>query len=437
MAISIQIVIEVTGETPGGPAVALEFSYAKLQTSPTVTLSLADTTAITSYQWDLIDVPTGSSAVLSDSTVAEPTFDPDVPGTYLIQCTVNAGGAYARNAVAFTTENRALRKPAAGESIEFHAVTGWKAGTDELFDAVDAGDPDAVHVDVNSEIVGVDQKAAVVAADVLLIEDSEDSFSKKRVVVGAVGGSGGSEAKLWAPPGVAHAEDDEFDSVSLDAAWGVQNITAPAAGSFSEGVIDSYDTAFNSGNVLRTEHNIDSKRSWLLMQPPGSGDSFMVFKPYTLPTNVLMYARMTYGRKISGAAVGDSEVALAFMTATGGVPTTASRVQMTLNHLTSGITRARAHYYNVSMGEIGEVDTSDVDQQGQALEYVAIHKVGTDYHCWVGTESNWFWMATYSSIGFVPDLVGFLVRNVTVTAPGACIHGIDFIRFLETDTFLI
>jgi len=251
------------------------------------------------------------------------------------------------------------------------------------------------------------------------------------------GSSDGANSSLWARPSAAHAEDDEFDSGSLSGDWAVQNLTAPAVGSFSEGAIDAYDTAFNSGNVLRTEHNGDAKRSWLLVQPPGSGDVFAVFKAYTLPTNLLMWSRMTTGRKVTGSAVGDSEIGLAFMTATAGVPTIASRVEMKLNHLTSGISRARAHYYNVSSGEIGEIDTSDVDQQGQALEYVAIHKVGTDYHCWVGTESNWFWMATYSGIGFTPDLVGFSVRNASVTAPGACIHGVDFIRFIETDNFLL
>lgn len=139
MALSIQIVIDVSGESQGSPGVARTFPYSRLAGPPIVTLSLADTSGVTSYSWGFIDIPEGSSAVLSSATVPTPTFSPDIQGTYLVQCTVNDGQSYARNAVAFTTEFQAFRMPAAGETVEFDPITGWKEAVNELFERVDVG----------------------------------------------------------------------------------------------------------------------------------------------------------------------------------------------------------------------------------------------------------------------------------------------------------
>ena len=57
--------------------------------------------------------------------------------------------------------------------------------TDNRTDAV------AIHDNVAGEIVAVDEKGSPVAADLVLIEDSEDSNSKKRVQIGNFPGSGG------------------------------------------------------------------------------------------------------------------------------------------------------------------------------------------------------------------------------------------------------
>ncbi len=191
MTLSIQIVVDVTGETSGTPGVARTFDYTKLGTSPTVTLSLDDTTGVTSYYWEFVDIPVGSSADLSSSTTAEPTFDPDVVGTYLVQCTVNSGEAYARNAVAFTTQYKGLRKPAAGETTEYDVVSGWRAAMDALFDTADGAittDTDAIHDNVDGEINAITPKASPVTGDLLLIEDSGDTYSKKSITLGDIDG---------------------------------------------------------------------------------------------------------------------------------------------------------------------------------------------------------------------------------------------------------
>lgn len=50
-------------------------------------------------------------------------------------------------------------------------------------------DPDAIHDNVAGEIVAVTEKTTPVSADVVLIEDSEDSNNKKRVQIGNISGS--------------------------------------------------------------------------------------------------------------------------------------------------------------------------------------------------------------------------------------------------------
>ena len=84
----------------------------------------------------------------------------------------------------------------------------------------------------------------------------------------------------------------------------------------------------------------------------------------------------------------------------------------------------------------GEVTTTDVDQQGQALEYVAIHKIGNTYHGWVGTSSgNWIYMGSISP-SFTLAHVGVYMYNNSTTAAGLVVVACDFIRFYETDNFL-
>lgn len=51
-------------------------------------------------------------------------------------------------------------------------------------------DPDAIHDNVAGEITAITEKATPVAADVVVIEDSEDSNNKKRVQIGNIVSSG-------------------------------------------------------------------------------------------------------------------------------------------------------------------------------------------------------------------------------------------------------
>jgi len=86
-----------------------------------------------------------------------------------------------------------------------------------------------------------------------------------------------------------------------------------------------------------------------------------------------------------------------------------------------------------SFAQIG-TDTTDTNDAGQALEYAAIHKVGSNYYFWVGTESNWIYLGT-TTLSFTPARVGFVFQNVA--SPPTNVAGVDFIRFIETDKFVL
>ena len=72
------------------------------------------------FNWSLVSQPSGSSAVLSDTEVVNPTFDVDVAGTYIVQLIVNDGtDNSAPNTVNIITENSApLSDAGADQAVE-------------------------------------------------------------------------------------------------------------------------------------------------------------------------------------------------------------------------------------------------------------------------------------------------------------------------------
>jgi len=244
-------------------------------------------------------------------------------------------------------------------------------------------------------------------------------------------------ANLWAPPDQPHAEDDEFTGDTLSGWTGVQNVADGVAGSFSYGAIDSYDTSFNSGNVVRVNVNGLTRPSWALIQTPAVYKQFVIYKAITVPTNLLIWSRMKFNNRLSYVA-DDTVVALEFIDSVAGVPTTNGRVSLYLNESDPGTVQAQSMTYSSGGTAGGIVNSTDVDSQGQALEYVAIHKIGSTFHTWIGTSAgNWIWMNSYSGLDFTPDMVGISVVNLSVAAPGVSVVGVDFVRFLETDNFLL
>jgi hypothetical protein len=141
MPASPQIIIDVAGESAGIPGTSRTFSYTKIaSSSPLVTLSVANISGITSYYWELVSIPDGSTAVLNDPTLATPVFyaTQAAPGTYLIRVTINLGQSIGTNGLAFRTQSKALRKLAKSENLEF-GTAGWSTAINEIISAVESG----------------------------------------------------------------------------------------------------------------------------------------------------------------------------------------------------------------------------------------------------------------------------------------------------------
>lgn len=66
-----------------------------IHTESTVTLDASLSTDVDgsplTYQWELVDIPEDSNALLSDSNAVRPTFTPDVDGSYLVELIVDDG----------------------------------------------------------------------------------------------------------------------------------------------------------------------------------------------------------------------------------------------------------------------------------------------------------------------------------------------------------
>jgi hypothetical protein len=129
MPVNIIITVEGQGSGSGGESRSFPYSLILADPTPLVTLSLSDTTGVTSYFWEMLNQPPFATAVLSSQSSTSPTFTPTATrwGTYLIRCTIIRNGVQEVDEIglSFRTPNHDLRFPAAGEKIEFDSDDGW------------------------------------------------------------------------------------------------------------------------------------------------------------------------------------------------------------------------------------------------------------------------------------------------------------------------
>jgi len=105
-----------------------------------VTLANHDNGGEITYLWAILDQPVGAADALSSTTVASPTFTPKKEGTYLLKLTVNLGLATEHSntvIVGIRQLKSFLRDPAAGETTEDDAATGWRLAANGNLQALD------------------------------------------------------------------------------------------------------------------------------------------------------------------------------------------------------------------------------------------------------------------------------------------------------------
>jgi len=401
--------------------------------------------------WGIVPVatelPNVSGATIQDSALEVGDIAWVVENGKLYQCTTATVGAAVWDDLiedpnAFHTDRageiNALTAKGTPTTADVIMLEDWAAAYSKKKSPISglptALDANAIHSDTAAEISAVTEKTAVVDADMALIEDSAASNAKKMIEVGDIVGH--EAANLWQRPATPHAEDDEFDVGTIDSDWEVYNANADTPGSFSSGAVDAYDATHTSGNVVRANQN-DVRKSWILFQPPASSQAFYVGKPITAPTNLLVMARLKYNKRYTGeTGNNDHRFGIGFFAQSGGYIEYQDAIEIFVSLLTTGAEYAK-FFRRVGGSVLGTVNTTQVQTEGQALEYVAIHKLGTTYHGWVGTANgNWIYMGSQSHTGLTVAYAGFQMLNTLTSAPGVSVFGADFIRFLETDNFL-
>lgn len=240
--------------------------------------------------------------------------------------------------------------------------------------------------------------------------------------------------QLWAKPVYPHSEDDEFESSSLSSDWKNYAWTDNVYGTISEGSVDTYDGSFTTGNVLRATVNSNPVKSWVLLQAP-NGRPMVFVKGYALPTNVLIVSRIKINQYYSGQVNNDRAVGLQVFQDVSTKPDRNNRVTLYMGNPSTTIVRS-SFFRTISGSSSTPSYTTDIDSKGKALEYLALHKIGTTYHGWFGTASgNWIYMGSVAFSGTIAH-VGIFVLSQSLDKPGVAVVGMDFIRFYETDNFL-
>lgn len=130
---------------------------------------------------------------------------PDIPLRNIVLMAVNGIlQFYTDFTVSGTTVTYSGISLLAGAQVAFYYWTAEGVGTDPL----------AIHVNISSEIEGIDEKVVLVDTDIVVIEDSEDGYSKKRVQVGNLPGGGSGVDELVKTSAVDITADYLFNKLS-------------------------------------------------------------------------------------------------------------------------------------------------------------------------------------------------------------------------------
>lgn len=245
-------------------------------------------------------------------------------------------------------------------------------------------DDNAFHNNVDGEIAALDEKGSPVAADLLLLEDSEDGDSKKYVQVGNLPGGSG-ENGLWSPLASPHAYDEEFLSGAA--------LPSPWEESFTPSIsaVNPYATV-TTGDDPR--HNINDYRpNWYLVQPLDTGASIYLHRAVTVGTNFGVWSRVSSALNGGvGLATGadDGTIHLTLSATDTGLPDNDNRISLLLRvqagtpgtitflflKTEGGGTTLLAETNNLAAG------------LGPAFFDLYLHKIGTTVHAYLLNETS-------------------------------------------------
>jgi len=123
--------------------------------------------------WHYIDCVSGD--LVSYINGENFTFTPRVYGTYIIQLTLN-GNIRGKVGAAIKSRKLGIRYPSTNEGNQFFG--SWQ---DQITSATLLIEGYGIHNDSYQEIFNIEEKNSPSESDIILIEDSEDGYSKKKV----------------------------------------------------------------------------------------------------------------------------------------------------------------------------------------------------------------------------------------------------------------
>lgn len=115
----------------------------------TVSVTNVNNGGESTYLWEFLDRPEGSTTTFINPNIQSTTFVPDVEGTYLIRLSVNrtlADEQTDTQIVGCNTVRSGLRLPAAGETTQSSTSRGWALAVNRILKKVDSllSDPGVV-----------------------------------------------------------------------------------------------------------------------------------------------------------------------------------------------------------------------------------------------------------------------------------------------------
>lgn len=237
-------------------------------------------------------------------------------------------------------------------------------------------------------------------------------------------------ATLWTKPDSPHAYDAEFESLLnvLPASW-VESFTP-------SGTIDPY-TIFNTGVPKREVGTWRS--SCYAIQVPNDNTPYFVSRPVTVPTNCFLWGRATFSYRYNQQVGNDSNIGMFFSTTDAGQPDNDNDILKLWFNEADLNSPLQLQVDKTVSGSVTTVMTASDRLStgiGQYYEYVGIQKLGTTYHFWAFSEHGQMFYLGTTSFAPTVDRIGFVMINANTAAPGNSIVAIDFIRFVESATFL-
>jgi hypothetical protein len=268
-------------------------------------------------------------------------------------------------------------------------------------------DADAIHDNVASEISAIASKATPIDADFLLIEDSAAGDAKKKITIGDL------PITVWSPildnKGSTDTPDDDFDSGSLDGKWTAVNGSSGTVSFLETAHVNKYDLGTRSG--------------WLLIQAGNSGSRTVELRQdWTLGDGESIILAISPGLQLDDtAANNDHWIGMAINDDDAGYDAGSNKVWVNAEVQAAGQISIFAYDGSTIYGKIDNAP-------GLWLLYFRIARVGTSYYASVSRDGSSWTLLGDKTIASAPNNLWIFVDNINPVVDPVPITAVYWIR---------